>query len=84
MWRLGADRVDHHGQGCPGPGLDQPGGLAVRDDQADAGRYQVTQPGDHRGPGAVVAAEIVADADHHDRAVGMKGSGDVNHHRSAQ
>ena len=29
--RLGADRVDDHGQRRPGPGLDQPGGLAVGD-----------------------------------------------------
>ncbi len=32
-----------------------------------AGRRQVLQPGDDRGPGAVVTAELVTDADHHGR-----------------
>jgi hypothetical protein len=66
---LGAYRVDDHGQRRPGPGLDQPGGLAVGDHESDAGRHEVTQLIDDRGTGAVVAAELVADADHHDRLV---------------
>ena len=72
IWRLGPDRVDNYSERGPGPGVDQPGGLAVRDHQADAIRGQVTQPGDDRGPGAVVAAELVADADHHDRIGGRE------------
>jgi hypothetical protein len=65
--RLGADRVDDHGQRCTGPGLDQPGGLAVGDHESHAGRYEVAQPLDHGRTDAVVAAELVADPDHHDR-----------------
>jgi hypothetical protein len=67
MRRLGAYRVDDHGQRRPGPGFDQPGGLAVGDHESHAGGYESTEPADHRGTGAVVAAELVADADHHDR-----------------
>ena len=51
---------DDDGQRSPGPGLDQPGRLAVGDDQVHAGRHPVAQPADHRRPGAVVAAELVA------------------------
>ena len=40
---------------------------ALRDGM-DAIRRQVTQPADDRGSGAVVTAELVADADDHDRA----------------
>jgi len=70
MWRLGpgdADGVDHDGQRRPGPGLDQPGGLAVGDHESHARGREVAQLTDYRGSGAVVAAELVADADHHDR-----------------
>jgi hypothetical protein len=65
--RLGADRVHDHGQGRPGPGLDQPGGFAVGDHELHTGGHEVAQLADHRGTGAVVAAELVAEADHHDR-----------------
>jgi len=79
--RISADRVDDHSEGRPGPGVDQPGRLAVRDHEPDAGRRQVTQPGDDRGAGAVVAAEVVADADHHDPVGGREaGSWNWNHH----
>jgi hypothetical protein len=67
MWRLGAYRVDDHGQRRTGPGLDQPGRLAVGDHESHAGGHEVAQLTDYRGTGAVVAAELVADADHHDR-----------------
>ena len=69
---LGADRVDDHGECGPGPGLDQPSGLADRDHQADARRRQVTQPGDDRGSGAVITAELVADADHYDQGADLR------------
>ena len=65
--RLGADRVDDHGQRRTGPGLDQPGGLAVGDHESHAGWHEVAQLTDYRRTGTVVAAELVADADHHDR-----------------
>jgi hypothetical protein len=64
--RPGAYRVDDHGERRPGPRLDQPAGLAVGDHESHAGGHEVTQLIDHRGAGAVVAAELVADADHHD------------------
>jgi len=54
--RLGPDRVDDHGERGPGPGLDQPGGLAVGDHQFRAGRGQVAEGGYDRGPGAVVVS----------------------------
>ena len=69
MRRLGAYRVDNHRQLRPGPGLDQPRGLPVRDHESHAGGHQAAQLADYRGAGAVVAAELVADADHHDRPV---------------
>jgi hypothetical protein len=65
--RLGSDRVDDHDERGPGPGLDQPGGLAVGDHQFRACRGQVAEGGYDHGPGAVVVAELVADADDHDR-----------------
>jgi hypothetical protein len=68
--RLGsgnADGVDHDGERRPGPGLDQPGGLAVGDRESYAGRDEIAQLANHCGTGAVVVAELVADADHHDR-----------------
>ena len=34
-----------------------------------AKRHQAVQLADYRGPGAVIAAELVADPDHHDRRV---------------
>ena len=67
MRRLGADRVDDHGQHRPGPGLDQPSGLAVGDHEFHAGGHPVAQLADDRGPGAIIAAELVAYPDHHDR-----------------
>jgi len=67
MRRRSADRVDDHGERRPGPGVDQPGGLAVGDHEFHAGRHEVAQLADHGGPGAVVAAELVADPDDHDR-----------------
>ena len=70
--RFSADRVDDDRDRRSAPGLDEPGGLAVGDHQADAGRRQVIQDGDDRGAGAVVAAELVADADHHDRVGGRE------------
>jgi hypothetical protein len=68
--RLGPEdayRVDDHGERRPGPGLDQPAGLAVGDHQFHVGRHEVAQLIDDRGTGAVVAPELVADADHHDQ-----------------
>jgi len=70
MRRLGPDRVDDHGQRRPGPGLDQPGGLAVGEHELHSGRQPATEAGDHRETGPVVAAELVADADHHHPAAG--------------
>jgi len=67
LGRQDADRVDDHRERRPGPGLDQPGGLAVGDHQFHAGRHLAAQLADDRGAGAVVAAELVADADHHGR-----------------
>jgi hypothetical protein len=65
--RLSADGVDDDGERRSGPGLDQPGGLAVHGHELHAGRCQVTQPCDDCRPGTVVTAELVADADHHGR-----------------
>jgi len=65
-----AYRVHDHGEHRPGPGLDQPAGLAVGDHEFHAGGHEVAQLIDDRGPGAVVAPELVADADHHDRLAG--------------
>jgi hypothetical protein len=67
MRRLGAYRVDDHGQLRPGPGLDQARRLAVGDHESYAAGHAVAELIDDRGAGAVVAAELVADADHHDR-----------------
>jgi hypothetical protein len=67
MRRLGAYRVDDHGERRPGPGLDQPGGLAVADHESHPGRPEIAQLIDDRKTGAVVAPELVADPDHHDR-----------------
>ncbi len=67
MRRLGADRIDDHGERCSSPGFDQPGGLAVRDHELDPGWHAPAQATDHCGPGTVIAAEFVADADHHGR-----------------
>ena len=67
MRRLGADRVHDHGQHRPGPGLDQPHGLTVGDHEFDACGHEAAQLTDDRRPGAVVAAVLVADPDHHDR-----------------
>jgi len=64
---IGAYRVDDHGQRHPGPGLDQPRGLPVGDHQLNACGHEVAQLADDRGPGTVVAAELVADPDHHGR-----------------
>jgi hypothetical protein len=66
MRRLGAYRVDDHGQCRSGPGLDQPRRLAVGDHESHGGGHEVAQLTDYRGTGAVVAAELIADADHHD------------------
>ena len=71
--RVGADRVHHDGEPGAGPGLDQPGGLAVGDHQPHPGRGQAAQPGHDRGSGAVVAAELAADADHHGRRLARRG-----------
>jgi len=67
MRRLGPDGVDDHGQHRTGPGLDQACRFAVGDHQPHAGGHEVAQLTDDRGTSAVVAAEFVADADHHDR-----------------
>ena len=63
---LGTYRVDDHGERRPGPGFNQPGGLAVADHESHAGRHEIAQLIDDRETGAVVAAELVADPDHHD------------------
>jgi hypothetical protein len=65
--RLGAYGVNHDGDGGIGPGLDQSGGLAVGDHQPHSGRRLAARLGHDRRSCAVVAAELVADADHHDR-----------------
>ena len=68
--RVSADGVDDDGQRRPGPGFDQPGGLAVGEHELHSRWYPAAQAGDHRGTGTVVAAELVADADHHYPAAG--------------
>jgi hypothetical protein len=75
----GADRVDDHGQRRAAPGLDQPDGLAVGDHELHAGRHEAAEPADHRGADAIVVAELVAEADHHDRHAAGTGHGN---HRS--
>ena len=65
--RLGAYGVDDHGQRRTGPGLDQAGRFAIGDHESHPGGHKVAQLADYRGTGAVVPAEFVADADHHDR-----------------
>ena len=64
---MNVDRVHHDGQRRPGPGIHQPGGLTVGDHESHAGRHQIAQLADHRRPDAVVTAELVPDADDHDR-----------------
>jgi len=60
---LGPDRIYDHGNRCTGPRLDQPGWLAVADQQADVIGQVTAQPRHNRWPGAVIAAELVTDAD---------------------
>ena len=70
MRQLGPEdpyRVDDHRERRPGPGLDQPAGLAVGEHEFHTGGHPISQPIDYRRTGAVVAPELVADADHHDR-----------------
>jgi len=63
--RIGADGVDHDRERRPGPGVDQPGELAVGEHDLHAGRHPVAQAGHHREPGSVVPAVLVTDTDHH-------------------
>jgi hypothetical protein len=57
--RIGADGVDHDGERGPGPGLDQPDGLAVGEHDLHSGRHPVAQAGHHGEPGPVVTAVLV-------------------------
>jgi hypothetical protein len=63
--RISADGVDDDGERRPGPGFDQPCGLAVGEQELYSRRHPAVQAGDHRGTGPVIVAELVADADHH-------------------
>ena len=49
------------------PRVDEPAGLLFAFDDVDARRHATAEPRRDRQPGAVVAAVLVADADHHMR-----------------
>ena len=70
LGRISTDGVHDDCQRRPGPGLDQPGGLAVGEHELHSRRHPAAQAGDHGETGPVVAPELVTDADHYHPAVG--------------
>lgn len=62
--RAGAYGVDHDREPGAFPQVDHPAGLAVAERQGHVRKAFVTwlegaQPGDHRGPGAVITPELM-------------------------
>ena len=66
---VGPEGVDHDRQVCPGPGVQEPGGLTVEGQEPHRGRQPVAEVVDDDATDAVVATERVVDADDHHRRV---------------